>query len=72
MSQFKQKLSAIFEKGGEFGPAEVGRDRYVPRALNGGPGWEVFDRQEDRFLSNKEVRAIPLETLRDAEIRTVH
>jgi len=37
--------------------------RYVPRALNGGPGWRVWDKCEERYLSNAEVRGIdPHET----------
>jgi hypothetical protein len=32
--------------------------RFIPRSLDGGSGWGVFDRQRDRFLSNKEVKRI--------------
>jgi hypothetical protein len=44
-------------------------DRYVPRAFsNRGPGWGVFDRLEDRFLTDAETWAIPIETLMDAKV----
>jgi hypothetical protein len=37
--------------------------RYIPRALNGGPGWGVFDRREDRFLKDAEVVKLNKESL---------
>jgi len=62
----KHKLRAVFLKG-DFGPGmSTGRmqtDRYVPKALNGGPGWRVYDRKLGRHLSDREVRALPLERL---------
>ena len=64
MSEFKKKLRAVFDKASPFDrPSTDDGTRYVPRGLNGGPGWQVFDRRENRFLSNKEVKAIPIDNL---------
>ena len=32
--------------------------RFIPRALKGGPGWRVFDRKIDKFLSDQEILKI--------------
>lgn len=61
MSAFKKKLWAVFDKAGGIG--SEGNHRYVPRAIDGGPDWRVFDRKHDRFLTDREVRHTPLENL---------
>lgn len=35
--------------------------RYLPKSLDGGTGWGVWDDQQCRFLSDTEVRALPKE-----------
>jgi hypothetical protein len=37
--------------------------RYLPRSLDGGTGWGVFDRREDRFLEDAEVIKLDKEDL---------
>jgi hypothetical protein len=32
--------------------------RYQPRSINGGTGWHVWDRKQDRALTDREVRAV--------------
>ena len=40
--------------------------RYTPRAFNSrGGGWGVFDRREDRFLTDAEVMSKSLDELRE-------
>lgn len=64
MDEFKKKLRAVFDKAAPLDlPNTDDGTRYVARALNGGPGWQVFDRREDRFLSNKEIKKIPIDNL---------
>lgn len=48
------KLKAALAIVWEAGPTR----RYQPRSINGGTGWLVFDKREDRFLTNREVRKI--------------
>jgi hypothetical protein len=42
------------------------RWRYVPQSLNGGTGWGVFDRLQDRFLTDEELVALPMEKVQTA------
>jgi len=43
------------------------RWRYVPRAFSaGGSGWGVFDRAQERFLSDAEVVELPMTRLQAA------
>jgi hypothetical protein len=37
--------------------------RYLPRSLDGGTGWGVFDRRANRFLSDTEVTKTDKEAL---------
>ena len=37
--------------------------RYLPRSLDGGTGWGVFDRREARFLKDAEVINLDKEAL---------
>lgn len=37
--------------------------RYLPRSLDGGLGWGVFDRREDRFLSDDDLTKIDKDSL---------
>lgn len=34
--------------------------RYVPRAINGGPAWRVFDRKRGVMLTDAELEALPM------------
>ena len=74
MSQFKKKLKAVFENGATLDGSEAfnHRARYVPKAISGGPSWRVFDQVDNRFLSDREIRNIPLETFKSATCATVH
>ena len=63
MSSFERKLRKVFDKGGEHGPADDKNHRYVPRAIDGGPAWQVFDRKHDRFLTNREIKMLDEEAL---------
>lgn len=70
MTSLKKKLRAVWDH------AATGNDplsaklnaRYVPRAINGGPAWQVYDKKRDRFLTNSEIRGLPIESLRDEEM----
>lgn len=37
--------------------------RYLPKSLNGGVGWGVWDDKEKRFLKDREVRTMSREEL---------
>lgn len=37
--------------------------RFIPRSLNGGTGWGVFDKKQDRFLSDSEVTELSPDAL---------
>lgn len=45
-------------------------DRYVPRATGLGTQWGVFDRLEDRFVSDVELSTIPIERLAHEQLPT--
>ena len=72
MTAFKRKLRAVWNKGGIVGegPMDPGNHRYVPQALDGGPGWGVFDRLEDRFLTDREIKKLPEEALASEQLPT--
>lgn len=59
MSQFKKKLRVVFDKG-----APSDGNRYIP-LYNGNSefGWGVFDRKENKFLSDADVKRVPIERL---------
>lgn len=43
--------------------------RYVPLAFSSaGPGWGVYDRLGERFLTDDEVIAMPVQKLRNATV----
>ena len=44
---------------------QMNHDRYVPKATGKGSGWAVWDRKLERFISDQELSAIPLDRLRD-------
>lgn len=67
MSTFKKKLKAVWDHAGE---AEA--FRYVPRATGLREGnWRVYDVQENRFLSDADVRALSVDDLEHARIKAV-
>lgn len=37
--------------------------RYVPKSLDGGTGWGVWDRRDARFVPDKEVRKLTFENV---------
>lgn len=39
--------------------------RYIPRSLDGGTGWGVWDDKEKRFLKDREVRSLSPDNLRE-------
>lgn len=43
-------------------PAEPMPWRYIPRSLNGGTGWGVWDKKKQQFVDNK-LMQIPLADL---------
>lgn len=43
--------------------------RYRPRAVEGGPGWQVWDAVENRLLSDAEVVALSCQSIRSETIR---
>lgn len=47
---------------------DVKRWRYVPRSLDGGLGWGVWDRVLGRFLSDGEVMAVPMRQIQGAVV----
>lgn len=64
MGDFKKKLRAVWNKAAPIdAPNNDDGTRYCARALNGGPGWQVYDTREDRFLTNKEIKDIPIDRL---------
>ena len=63
MAGLKQKLRAVWDC-----PPFPNNFRYAPKALEGGPGWRVHDRREDRVLSDREVREITIEALRTEQL----
>jgi hypothetical protein len=46
--------------------ADFAKHRYVPRSFDGGSGWGVYDRSQSRFLSDPEVRDLPMDRLQNA------
>lgn len=60
MSQLKIRLAAVWEN---YAPK-----RYVPRAINGGPAWEVWDVAQERYLKNAELLAVPLDAVKTETI----
>lgn len=66
--KFKARLRVVFDHAASTAlssapPPDV--YRFVPRSLNGGPGWAVWDRKLDRFLNADEVMDQTVESLRD-------
>lgn len=50
-------------------PFDPAQDRYIPLAFSRfGPGWGVFDRLQDRFLTDDETWALPDEALMNERI----
>jgi hypothetical protein len=46
---------------------ELSQWRYIPRAFSSaGPGWGVYDQTRARFLSDREVVAVPMDELQNA------
>lgn len=59
MSNFKKKLAVVWDRAGK-----NENHRYIPRATGLPNGnWRVFDMKENRFLSDRELRAIPIDVL---------
>jgi len=58
----KRNLKIVWDEA--TGP-ESGRRRFLAQALNGGPGWQVFDQKKDRFLKNKKVARMTPEEIRE-------
>lgn len=58
----KRKLRIVFDETTNGGH---GGRRYIAKSLDGGTGWGVWDRKKERFLKDREVRAIPEEQVRE-------
>lgn len=57
MSAFKRKLLIVWQNE----PPK----RYIPLALGMGPGWQTFDRKNGRYLSDKEVKRLSEDNMRE-------
>lgn len=68
MGALKRNTRIIFEHAAIVGgdPFSVMNWRYIPRA-NGAStySWDVFDKKEDRFLSQREVRRLSEDQCRE-------
>lgn len=73
-SGFEKKLRAVWEHAASLDGSIPANEaaRYVPRALGNGPGWQVWDRAGERFLSNQEIRRMSIEELANAKVAAVH
>jgi hypothetical protein len=73
LSKLEKRLRMLWD--GRTSPAhgpmmDFSKYRYTPRAYSdGGPGWGVYDKLGDRFLSDQEVVRLPVQSLMTA---TVH
>lgn len=74
MSKLQKRLWALWNERTNpiDGPSRpLAQYRYIPRAFSAnGTGWGVYDCLEERFLSDKEVLAIPTQRLLTAQ--TLH
>lgn len=43
-------------------------DRYVPRSLNGGLGWGVWDARDQRFIDDAELSTLSYDEIRYARV----
>lgn len=68
--KLKHKLRAVFDKARPISQPDRGpsEDRYVPRSLDGGAGWRIYDKTERRFLTNKELRSLTVAELVHAKV----
>lgn len=67
--QLRQRLKWLWDnRTHDIGaqPQDLAKWRYVPQSLNGGTGWGVFDRVQERFLSNDELLKVPMDKLQAA------
>lgn len=44
--------------------------RYLPKSLNGGTGWGVWDNKEKRFLTDRQVKQLEPDTLATEKVLT--
>lgn len=58
----KRNLKIVWDEA--TGP-DAKRRRYLARALNGGPGWGVYDQKRDEFLKDRQVASLSPEQLRE-------
>jgi hypothetical protein len=72
MSEFKRKLRCVWEHATPIGEsvetALQERWRYVPKSLDGGTGWGVWDHKRSRFLSDREVKTTPSDKLSNERV----
>lgn len=65
MSKRERYLRAVFNKAG----ASSAGNRYVPRAYGRHTtGWGVWDSQQSRFIETKELLALDLDTVINANV----
>lgn len=68
MSEFKRKLRAVFDRGHIIGaPHQPNAFRYVPRST-GSTGWNVYDKLENRFLTEQDVKSATFDSLKNEQI----
>lgn len=69
-TKLERKLRVVWDKMQKPGgpSVDIANHRYVCRSLNGGAGWQVYDRVKDRFLTNKEIIATNSEDLAGGRI----
>lgn len=61
----EERLRAVWDHAAPIsGGAQETPWRYVPQSYNGGHGWGVFDRKEQRYVDTV-LAQIPLAALRD-------
>lgn len=66
MASFKKKLKIVYAKAANPPDLSEGVDkstRFIPRSLEGGIGWGVFDQRENIFMSDREVKSTSIHEL---------
>ena len=63
MSVTKRKRKAVWNC-----PPFPNNYRYVPMSLSGGTGWSIYDRRENRFPSDREIKRITIWSLENEQL----
>lgn len=62
---FMRKLRAVWDN-----QDIVPKRRYAPRSINGGTGWQVYDRKEEKYLKDEDVERMDLDALSSENLAT--